>query len=157
MHGGSLRVAASALGPPSRRASIVRARGVGGEQRLNDSATWDGFGARLPATHRRVRRHHAPALADGATIWAYGAAGKATMWVNACDMDYLEAVVDASPLRAGKLMPGTHTPIVSPDEFKQASPDYVFVTAWNYLDAIRGNEPQYEGYWIVPLPEMRIQ
>jgi methylation protein EvaC len=71
-------------------------------------------------------------------------------------MDYLEAVVDASPLRAGKLMPGTHTPIVSPDEFKQASPDYVFVSAWNYLDAIRGNEPQYEGYWIVPLPEMRV-
>ena len=34
------------------------------------------------------------------------------MWVNLCDLDYLEAVVDASPLRAGKLMPGTHTPIV---------------------------------------------
>ena len=30
-------------------------------------------------------------------------------------MDYLEGMVDASPLRAGKLMPGTHTPIVFPD------------------------------------------
>jgi hypothetical protein len=30
------------------------------------------------------------------------------------------------------------------------------VSAWNYLDAIRRNEPQYDGYWIVPLPEMRI-
>ena len=89
-------------------------------------------------------------------MWAYGAAGKATMWVNACHMIYLEAVVDASPLRAGKLMPGTHTPIVSPEEFKRASPDYVFASAWNYLEAIRGNEPQYEGYWIVPLPEMRV-
>jgi methylation protein EvaC len=95
-------------------------------------------------------------LSKDATIWAYGAAGKATMWVNACDMDYLEAVVDASPLRAGKLMPGTHTPIVSPEEFKRAAPDYVFVSAWNYLDAIRGNEPQYDGIWIVPLPEMRV-
>jgi len=28
------------------------------------------------------------------------------MWVNATGMDYLEAMVDASPLRAGKLMPG---------------------------------------------------
>ena len=95
-------------------------------------------------------------LSQGASLWAYGAAGKATMWVNACEMDYLEAVVDASPLRYGKLMPGTHTPIVSPDEFKQAAPDYVFVSAWNYLDAIRAGEPQFEGYWIVPLPEMRV-
>jgi len=95
-------------------------------------------------------------LADDAAIWAYGAAGKATMWVNACQMDYLEAVVDASPLRQGKLMPGTHTPIVSPDEFKRHQPDYVFVSAWNYLDAIRSNESQYSGFWIVPLPEMRV-
>jgi C-methyltransferase C-terminal domain len=97
-------------------------------------------------------------LGETASIWAYGAAGKATMWVNACEMTYLGGVVDASPLRAGKLMPGTHTPIVSPDEFKAQTPapDYVFVSAWNYLDAIRGNEPQYEGYWIVPLPEMRV-
>jgi methylation protein EvaC len=71
-------------------------------------------------------------------------------------MDYLERMVDASPLRYGKLMPGTHTPIVSPDEFRENQPDYVFVSAWNYLDAIRGNEPQYTGRWIVPLPEMRI-
>jgi hypothetical protein len=55
-------------------------------------------------------------------------------------------------------MPGTHTPIFNPDEFKAANPapDYVFVSAWNYIDAIRANEPQFEGYWIVPLPEMRI-
>ena len=78
------------------------------------------------------------------------------MWVNACEMDYLQAVVDASPLRYGKLMPGTHTPIVSPEEFGRHDPDYVFVSAWNYLDAIRANEPQYGGYWLVPLPEMRV-
>ncbi len=78
------------------------------------------------------------------------------MWVNACQMDYMEAVVDASPLRHGKLMPGIHTPIVSPEEFRRHHPDYVFVSAWNYVDAIRSNEPKHEGYWVVPLPEMRI-
>ena len=54
-------------------------------------------------------------------------------------------------------MPGVHTPIVSPEAFQSASGvDYVFASAWNYLDAIRANEPQYSGYWIVPLPEMRV-
>ena len=60
------------------------------------------------------RRPRAPEPARRAS-GRYGAAGKATMWVNLCDMAYLEAVVDASPLRAGKLMPGTHTPIVLPE------------------------------------------
>jgi hypothetical protein len=89
-------------------------------------------------------------------IWAYGAAGKATMWVNACGMNYLGAIVDASPLRAGKFMPGTHTPIVFPDEFKRANPDYVFVTAWNYADLIKSKESWFTGTWATPLPDLRL-
>jgi SAM-dependent methyltransferase len=154
MHGGSLRVAA-ARGGRERAAAVDELAAWEAEAALNDAATWDRFAddcrRRIAVFGDTMRR-----LSQGASLWAYGAAGKATMWVNACEMDYLEAVVDASPLRYGKLMPGTHTPIVSPDEFKQATPDYVFVSAWNYLDAIRSGEPQYEGYWIVPLPELRV-
>jgi SAM-dependent methyltransferase len=154
MHGGSLRVAAARDGR-QRSAAVAELAAWEADQELNGVATWDRFAddcrRRIAAFGDTMRR-----LSGTASIWAYGAAGKATMWVNACEMDYLEAVVDASPLRYGKLMPGTHTPIVSPEEFKQASPDYVFASAWNYLDAIRANEPQYEGYWIVPLPEMRV-
>lgn len=155
MHGGSLRVSAARLGVRAPSERLAQLKAYEDASALNQSATWDEFGAacgrRIAVFGDTMRR-----LAADATIWAYGAAGKATMWVNACEMDYLEAVVDASPLRAGKLMPGTHTPIVTPEEFKAANPDYVFASAWNYLDAIRGNEPQYAGYWIVPLPEMRI-
>ena len=53
-------------------------------------------------------------------------------------------------------MPGTHTPIVSPESSSRPRPTTCSCSAWNYLDAIRANEPQYEGYWIVPLPEMRV-
>jgi SAM-dependent methyltransferase len=155
MHGGSLRLSAARTGAREPDPSVAALQRWEVETALNDPSTWDGF---ADACRRRIdvfgdtmRR-----LAAGAEIWAYGAAGKATMWLNACEMTYLTAVVDASPLRAGKLMPGTHTPIVSPDEFKRAQPDYVFASAWNYLDGIRSGEPQYRGYWIVPLPEMRI-
>jgi methylation protein EvaC len=155
MHGGSLRVSAARPGRRSPSPRMAELTAWETSVALNDAATWDDFASlsrrRIDAFAETMRR-----LAADATIWAYGAAGKATMWVNACNMTYLKAVVDASPLRAGKLMPGTHTPIVSPEAFKEASPDYVFASAWNYLEAIRGNEPQYEGYWIVPLPEMRI-
>lgn len=157
MHGGSLRVAAARTGARSVGASVADVDAYEASTGLNEASTWHGFAddcrRRIAVFGDTVQR-----LSETSSIWAYGAAGKATMWVNACAMDYLGGVVDASPLRAGKLMPGTHTPIVSPDEFKAASPapDFVFVSAWNYLDAIRGNEPQYEGKWIVPLPEMRV-
>jgi SAM-dependent methyltransferase len=155
MHGGSLRLAAARAGQRETSASVAEVAEYERATGLNDPATWDRFAAdcrrRIDAFGQTMRR-----LSETAEIWAYGAAGKATMWVNMCEMDYLKAVVDASPLRAGRLMPGTHTPIVSPDEFKRAEPDYVFASAWNYLPAIRANEPQYAGYWIVPLPEMRV-
>jgi SAM-dependent methyltransferase len=155
MHGGSLRIAAARAGTRAPTSSVAALAAWEDEQALNEPATWDGFAAdsrrRIDAFGSTVRR-----LADAASIWAYGAAGKATMWVNACEMDYLGAVVDASPLRHGKLMPGTHTPIVAPEAFREGSPDYVFVSAWNYLSAIRRNEAWYPGYWIVPLPEMRV-
>ena len=155
MHGGSLRLSAARVGARPRGDALLELEGYEERTGLNQSSRWDAFADDcrrcIDAFGDTMRR-----LSETATIWAYGAAGKATMWVNACQMDYLEAVVDASPLRAGKLMPGTHTPIVSPDRFKEAGPDYVFASAWNYLDAIRANEPQYGGYWIVPLPQMRV-
>ena len=157
MHGGSLRVAAARRGARVVEASVGELDADERVRGLNDVATWERFARdcrrRISVFGDTMRR-----LAQVSSIWAYGAAGKATMWVNACSMDYLGGVVDASPLRAGKLMPGTHTPIVSPEQFRAADPppDYVFVSAWNYLDAIRANEPAYEGTWIVPLPEMRL-
>jgi SAM-dependent methyltransferase len=155
MHGGSLRLAAARSGRRPVDSSVAELEAWEQGLSLNDASTWDGFARecqrRIDVFGDTMRR-----LSAGASIWGYGAAGKATMWLNACEMDYLEALVDASPLRYGKLMPGTHTPIVSPEEFSRHQPDYVFVSAWNYLDAIRANEPNYSGYWIVPLPEMRI-
>jgi SAM-dependent methyltransferase len=155
MHGGSLRLTACRLGAYPADDSVHSLREWEEANSLNEPSTWDRF---ADACRRRIDvfGDTMQRLSSQASIWGYGAAGKATMWVNACGMSYLGGMVDASPLRYGKFMPGTHTPIVSPDEFRQHKPEYVFVSAWNYLDAIRGNEPDYTGYWIVPLPEMRI-
>ena len=122
---------------------------------LADPNTWREFG-KFVGRKIEVVRETVGRLSQNGRIWGYGAAGKATLWVNACRMEYLEAMVDASPLRAGKLMPGTHTPIVFPDELKKNPPDYVFVTAWNYAELIRSKESWYEGIWLTPLPELRF-
>jgi len=154
MHGGSLRVAA-ALQPGELSDELRMVEQYEHDTALNDPETWLDFGRRVGRKIDIVRDVF-DVLRGGKRIWGYGAAGKATMWVNACGMNYLEAMVDASPLRAGKLMPGTHTPIVFPDEMRQRPPDIVFVTAWNYADNIRRNEDWYDGIWSTPLPDLRF-
>jgi SAM-dependent methyltransferase len=154
MHGGSLRVCASRR----ERELAAGARQVLSyeqETGLVKFETWERFAREalrrihiVKEVFGEIQRHH--------SVWAYGAAGKATMWVNACKMNYLGGVVDASPLRAGKFMPGTHTPIVFPEAFRAAAPDYVFVTAWNYADLIRSKESWFQGVWSVPLPDLRF-
>ncbi len=155
MHGGSIRVVAQRHGSVESSSSARAIESYEASVGLNEPDTWASFGAHV---RRKIDivANTLERLSGSASIWGYGAAGKATMWVNACDLTYLGSIVDASPLRAGRLMPGTHTPIVLPEVFRANAPDYVLVTAWNYADVIRQAESWYDGTWVTPLPEMRF-
>jgi len=155
MHGGSLRVLAILGEQATVQPSVSGLLDYEKATRQTDPSMWLDFGERA---HRKIQvvAETFGDLSHQSRIVAYGAAGKATLWVNACKMTYLEAVVDASPLRAGKLMPGTHTRIVYPDALRNNPPDYIFVTAWNYAKHIQAKENWYKGIWSTPLPELRF-
>lgn len=154
MHGGSLRVTA-ALDVGEEQPGVTDILEYEKSKALDNPDTWIHFGQHVDRKIAVVRET-LERLSHNSRIWGYGAAGKATLWVNACKMDYLEAMVDASPLRAGKLMPGTHTPIVFPEKLQVDPPEYVFVSAWNYADLIRSKESWFQGIWLVPLPDLRF-
>jgi len=155
MHGGSLRIAASLNPDEPPRPSVAAHLDYENAKGVASPETWLAFGRHI---RRKIDivKDTLGRLSKSSRIWGYGAAGKATLWVNACGMNYLEGMVDGSPLRAGKLMPGTHTPIVFPDELKKNPPDYIFVTAWNYAEHIRAKETWFKGAWITPLPDLRF-
>lgn len=155
MHGGSLRVSAVRRGRAAQAASVAEVLEFERTSGIDQASTWLDFGKSI-VRKIDVAKWTFGELGRTKRIWGYGAAGKATMWVNACEMDYLQGMVDASPLRAGKLMPGTHTPILFPAEFQKANPDYVFITAWNYAGVITAKESWYDGVWSVPLPDLRF-
>ena len=75
---------------------------------------------------------------------AYGAAGRATVWFNQLPELTFAAVIDDSPLRAGRFVPGVAWPIVSWE--KRPESGACVITAWNYAEAIRARR-QYEGRW----------
>ncbi len=88
--------------------------------------------------------------------WAYGASGRGTILLNWCQFsqDDIGAVVDRSPLRMHKVVPGIGIPIVNVETFQKCMPDVCLLTAWNYADSIVSQHPDYHGKWLVPLPEV---
>ncbi len=98
---------------------------------------------------------------ENKTIAGYGAAGRATILLNYCGIDqkYLDYIVDVSPLRAGKFMPGVHIPIIKPEQARKNPPDYFLITAWNYADSILAQEKKLINQgtkFIVPFPKIKI-
>lgn len=83
----------------------------------------------------------APDLPPGSV--AYGAAARATVYLNQA-RPAVGAVIDGSPLRAGRYVPGLGLPILSPDEFDRAEPPAALITAWNHADDIRARHPDFD-------------
>ena len=96
MHGGSLQVTASKKRPDRVADGALQVRDYERRMSLDNVDTWHRFAARLRRKIDIAAKVYG-ALSKNQTIWAYGAAGKATMWVNIYSMTYLGAVVDASP------------------------------------------------------------
>jgi len=99
--------------------------------------------------------------AEGKTISAYGASGRGVILTNYCGIgkDYLEYIVDASPERYNRLMPGTHVKIVPPSYFRKNPTDVILITAWNFKNEILKKEKWFlrrGGKIIVPLPKIII-
>lgn len=94
--------------------------------------------------------------AQGKQIIAYGAAAKGTMLLNYLGVgtETIDYVVDATPSKIGKYVPGVRVPIVSPDQI--GNPDFILLTAWNFSDEIIQKHPGFKGRWIIPIPRPRF-
>jgi hypothetical protein len=86
-----------------------------------------------------------PDLPEGSV--AYGAAARGTVYLNQV-RPHVEYVVDSSPRRYGRFVPGTGTPIHHPDTFDADPPPAALITAWNHARDIKARHPLYKGKWV---------
>jgi SAM-dependent methyltransferase len=93
---------------------------------------------------KRLRDMYAERKPTGATA-AYGAAARATVYLNQVT-EPLKYIVDGSPRRYGRYVPGTGTPIVPPSAF--GSPPRTLITAWDKAADIIAKHPGYRGEWV---------
>ena len=91
----------------------------------------------------------------------YGAPGKGNTLLNHCGIrtDLLSYTVDRSPVKQGKLLPGTHIPIHAPERLAQTRPDYILVLPWNLRDEI-SEQLSYVRSWggrlVFPIPALEV-
>jgi len=98
---------------------------------------------------------------DGKRIVGYGAPAKATILLNYCSIDgsILDFVIDTTPFKQGRFIPGVRIPIVAPAEFRKVVPDFALLLAWNFKDEIMAKERDFRnsgGKFIIPFPEPEI-
>jgi hypothetical protein len=72
-------------------------------------------------------------------VAAFGAAAKGNTLLNYAGVkpDLLPFVCDAAPSKQGKLMPGSHIPILPPEALNSSPPDYVVILPWNIAAEVR--------------------
>ena len=94
-------------------------------------------------------------------IAAYGAAAKGVTFLNYCGIrsDLISFVVDRSPHKIGKYLPGSHIPVVSEDVLKEQKPAYVLILAWNLKNEIMEQLKyirEWNGIFIVAAPKLEV-
>lgn len=97
-------------------------------------------------------------VAEGDRVIAgYGAPAKATTLLNFCRMTgVLDHVIDTTPAKQGKYIPGTNIQILADDGERLEDVDTYLLLAWNYLPEILDKEKDFPGRWIVPIPSPMV-
>jgi hypothetical protein len=162
-HGGSLRIFAA----HTSRAGLVdgprlrslRAREA--EAGLAELAAYERFAERVEVCRESVLAFLARAKREGRMVAAYGAAAKGNTLLNFCNVSTADIpmVADRNPHKQSKFLPGTHIPVVAPEELMRARPDYVLILPWNLQAEIRrqlAGIAEWGGRFVIPVPVATI-
>lgn len=157
-HGGSLRVLA-ARGPRRATPALTALRETEAVRGLDRDAFYEGFNARVSGVLQGFRAWLAAKTDMGRRVAAYGAAAKGNTFLNAARLrrGELMAVADLSPAKQGRLLPGSHLPVVAPQELLAMRPDEILILPWNIAPEIVGQlrGAGFTGGLWTAVPEMR--
>lgn len=161
-HGGSLRVYGCLDGASHACAASVAAmldeeaaRGMG------NLAYYSAFQPRADALKNAFLRFLLDARRDGKSVAAYGAAAKGNTLMNYAGIrpDLVPFVCDAAPSKQGKLMPGSHIPILPPEVLRVHRPDYLIILPWNIAPEVRTQLADLAALgtrFVTAVPELRV-
>ena len=161
-HGGSLRVWAQHQANPraatSNVAVVLAAEATAGMQGHD---FYRGLQARMDAIKDDLLGFLIAQKRDGKTVAAYGAAAKGNTLLNYAGVrpDLLPYVVDASPHKQGRYLPGSRIPVVAESHLRGMKPDFVVILPWNLREEIV-EQLAYVREWgakfVTAVPSLRV-
>jgi hypothetical protein len=161
-HGGSLRVWAAAQGSrhieSAEVASLLAIEASRGMQQI-------GYYQDFQAQADRVKNDCLSFLLEqkrlGRRVVGYGAAAKGNTLLNYAGIksDLLGYVIDASPHKQGRWLPGSRIPVVQESRLQADRPDFVLVLPWNLREEISEQLAyirEWNGQFVVAVPELTV-
>ncbi len=161
-HGGSLRVYGCHIDAPFSETPTARAVLVEELARGMDCLPfYSGFQARADSVKNGLLRFLLDAKRDKKSVAGYGAAAKGNTLLNYAGVkpDLLPFVCDAAASKQGKVMPGSHIPILVPDALTQAKLDYILILPWNIAEEVKGlfaDLAKHGVRFVTAVPEVRF-
>jgi SAM-dependent methyltransferase len=162
-HGGSLRIYArhgeNASIPIGPRVADLRDREL--DAGLDRLETYTEFDERVRTVKRNLLEFLIGARRDGKSIVGYGAPAKSATLLNYCGIrsDFVDYVVDRSPHKQGRFLPGSHLEIREPSQVERTRPDFLLILPWNLKDEIIEQMSHVRAFgcrFVVPIPETTV-
>lgn len=162
-HGGSLRVFAQRKDSaphaitPALAAMLEDERASG----ILNAKFYQGFQSVAETIKNEFLTFLLRARKEGKSVAAYGAAAKGNTLMNFSGVrqDLISFVVDKSPLKAGRFMPGSRIPIVDEERIWQTQPDFVVILPWNIKDEVMqqlSGIRDWGGKFVVAVPKLQV-
>ena len=158
-HGGSLRVWLARVGEAAAQNQTVRDKeeveAILAKETTAGLMTLEAYSLcqeRALETKCALIEYLLDSRRAGRRVLAYGAAAKGNTLLNYAGIqaDLLPAVADRAPSKQGKWLPGSHIPVISPEQLEREAPDALLVLPWNLIEELRQQLPGHELVTVIP-------
>lgn len=162
VHGGSMRYTVAHAGTRPVSPAVERQRAHEQQLGLHELGTFVELARRIERSKTALVDQLRALKREGKRVVGYGATSKSTTVTNYCGItpDLVEFISDTTPIKQGKLAPGSHIPVKPYAEFAAKYPDVALLFAWNHAGEIVAKETRFReagGKWLVYVPEVAIQ
>ncbi len=157
-HGGSMRytIAYKGIYPISGYVGNLLAYEMA--HQIDNIETYNKFRNRVELSRLNLVSLLKTIKKEGGNIVGYAATAKSATITNFCGIgpELIDYICDTTPIKQGKFSPGAHIPIKPYQAFLDNPPTHALLFAWNHTKEIMEKEKNFNGKWIVYVPEVKV-